>query len=46
MRKSRYQKGSKKQRGCWVAMWWVAQKRNPASSLRRTTQSRGIARSA
>jgi hypothetical protein len=24
MRKSRYQKGSvKKQRGRWVAMWWV-----------------------
>ncbi len=28
MRKSRYQKGSvKKQRGRWVAMWWVDRRR-------------------
>jgi hypothetical protein len=28
MRKSRYQKGSvKKQRGRWVAMWWVDRNR-------------------
>jgi hypothetical protein len=28
MRKSRYQKGSvKKQRGRWVAMWWVDRSR-------------------